>query len=143
MRIGDWSSDVCSADLTARAQGGIASRRTRKESIHGIAGSVGAGDGASLYAAQSPELCDRSGALPAWVLHHEANPRLNEKVARFPGFADIHPLQPVATVQGALQLFVNWRSGCRRLMAWVLSPLARKPARMGTHMGYLLLTPPR
>jgi glycine dehydrogenase subunit 2 len=32
------------------------------------------------------------------------NPRLNEKVARLPGFADVHPLQPAATVQGALEL---------------------------------------
>jgi glycine dehydrogenase subunit 2 len=30
------------------------------------------------------------------------NPRLNEKVARMPGFADVHPLAPVDTVQGAL-----------------------------------------
>ena len=32
------------------------------------------------------------------------NPRLNEKMARLPGFADVHPLQPVATARGALQL---------------------------------------
>ena len=32
------------------------------------------------------------------------NPRLNEKMARLPGFADIHPLQPRPTVQGALEL---------------------------------------
>ena len=32
------------------------------------------------------------------------NPRLNEKVARMPGFADVHPLQPVDTVQGALEV---------------------------------------
>ena len=32
------------------------------------------------------------------------NPRLNEKLARLPGFADLHPLQPVSTVQGALEL---------------------------------------
>ena len=32
------------------------------------------------------------------------NPRLNEKLARLPGFADIHPLQPQETVQGALEL---------------------------------------
>ena len=30
------------------------------------------------------------------------NPRLHEKLARLPGFADVHPLQPVSTVQGAL-----------------------------------------
>jgi glycine dehydrogenase subunit 2 len=32
------------------------------------------------------------------------NPRLNEKMARLPGFADVHPLQPVSTAQGALAL---------------------------------------
>jgi glycine dehydrogenase subunit 2 len=32
------------------------------------------------------------------------NPRLNEKMARLSGLADIHPLQPFATVQGALHL---------------------------------------
>ena len=32
------------------------------------------------------------------------NPRLNEKMARLPGFADLHPLQPHSTVQGALEL---------------------------------------
>ena len=32
------------------------------------------------------------------------NPRLNEKMARLPGFSDIHPLQPISTVQGALEL---------------------------------------
>jgi glycine dehydrogenase subunit 2 len=32
------------------------------------------------------------------------NPRLNEKLARLPGFGDLHPLQPQSTVQGALAL---------------------------------------
>ena len=32
------------------------------------------------------------------------NPRLNEKVARLPGFADIHPMAPQQSVQGALQV---------------------------------------
>jgi glycine dehydrogenase subunit 2 len=32
------------------------------------------------------------------------NPRLNEKMARLPGFGDIHPLQPQSTVEGALAL---------------------------------------
>ena len=32
------------------------------------------------------------------------NPRLNEKLARLPGFADLHPMQPMSTVQGALEL---------------------------------------
>ncbi len=32
------------------------------------------------------------------------NPRLNEKMARLPGFGDLHPMQPTSTVQGALEL---------------------------------------
>jgi glycine dehydrogenase subunit 2 len=32
------------------------------------------------------------------------NPRLNEKMARLPGFSDIHPLQPLSTVPGAVEL---------------------------------------
>ena len=32
------------------------------------------------------------------------NPRLNEKMVRLAGFADLHPLQPLSTVQGALEL---------------------------------------
>lgn len=32
------------------------------------------------------------------------NPRLNEKIARLPGFSDLHPLQPESTIQGALEV---------------------------------------
>jgi len=32
------------------------------------------------------------------------NPRLNEAICRLPGFAHVHPLQPVGTVQGALKV---------------------------------------
>jgi len=41
-------------------------------------------------------------ALGSCTMKHNA--RLNEKMARLPGFADVHPLQPVSTVQGALAL---------------------------------------
>src|SRR5512146_2325674 len=44
------------------------------------------------------------GLFPLGSCTMKHNPRLNEKVARMPGFADIHPLQPVDTVQGALEL---------------------------------------
>jgi glycine dehydrogenase subunit 2 len=42
------------------------------------------------------------GLFPLGSCTMKHNPRLNEKIARLPGFADVHPLQPVATVQGAL-----------------------------------------
>jgi len=44
------------------------------------------------------------GLFPLGSCTMKHNPRLNEKVARMPGFADVHPLQPVSTVQGALEV---------------------------------------
>jgi glycine dehydrogenase subunit 2 len=55
------------------------------------------------------------------------NPRLNEKVARLPGFADIHPLQPVSTVQGALELMqtlAHWLMTLTGMPAVALPPKA-------------------
>jgi glycine dehydrogenase subunit 2 len=51
------------------------------------------------------------GLFPLGSCTMKHNPRLNEKVARMPGFADIHPLQPQETVQGALAVInelANW-----------------------------------
>ena len=45
-----------------------------------------------------------SGIYPLGSCTMKHNPRLNEKMARLPGFADVHPLQPVSTAQGALAL---------------------------------------
>jgi glycine dehydrogenase subunit 2 len=45
-----------------------------------------------------------SGLFPLGSCTMKHNPRLNERMARLPGFGDVHPLQPVSTVQGALEL---------------------------------------
>jgi glycine dehydrogenase subunit 2 len=42
------------------------------------------------------------GFFPLGSCTMKHNPRLNEKVARMKGFADVHPLAPQETVQGAL-----------------------------------------
>jgi glycine dehydrogenase subunit 2 len=55
-----------------------------------------------------------SGLFPLGSCTMKHNPRLNEKVARLPGFADIHPLQPVSTVQGALEVM-------QQLSHWLLT----------------------
>ncbi len=44
------------------------------------------------------------GLFPLGSCTMKHNPRLNEKVARMAGFADVHPLQPRETVQGALEV---------------------------------------
>ncbi len=43
------------------------------------------------------------GMFPLGSCTMKHNPRLDEKLARLPGFADIHPLQPQQTVPGALE----------------------------------------
>ncbi len=45
-----------------------------------------------------------SGFYPLGSCTMKYNPKINEKVARFPGFAHIHPLQDESTVQGALEM---------------------------------------
>ncbi len=47
------------------------------------------------------------GLFPLGSCTMKHNPRLNEKVARMPGFADVHPLQPADTVQGALRVIAD------------------------------------
>ncbi len=45
-----------------------------------------------------------TGFYPLGSCTMKHNPRLNEKMARLPGFGNIHPLQPQKTVQGAFDL---------------------------------------
>jgi len=55
------------------------------------------------------------------------NPRLNEKMARLAGFADIHPLQPQSTVRGAIALMdqlAHWLKTLTGMPAVALSPKA-------------------
>ena len=68
-----------------------------------------------------------SGMYPLGSCTMKDNPRLNEKMARLPGFADIHPLQPVSTVQGALELMnqlSHWLMTLTNTAAVALSPKA-------------------
>ena len=44
------------------------------------------------------------GPFPLGSCTMKHNPRLNEKVARLPGFADLHPLAPQQAVAGALEV---------------------------------------
>ena len=68
-----------------------------------------------------------AGLYPLGSCTMKHNPRLNEKMARLPGFSDIHPLQPQSTVQGALQLMdelAHWLKTLTGMPAVALSPKA-------------------
>ncbi|MDR3519013.1 MAG: aminomethyl-transferring glycine dehydrogenase subunit GcvPB [Azospirillaceae bacterium] len=66
-----------------------------------------------------------TGLYPLGSCTMKHNPRLNEKLARLPGLADIHPLQPVKTVQGALALIdelAGWLKALTGMPAVAMSP---------------------
>jgi len=68
-----------------------------------------------------------SGLFPLGSCTMKHNPRLNERMARLPGFGDIHPLQPPSTVQGALELIhtlAHWLKRLTGMPAVALSPAA-------------------
>ena len=68
-----------------------------------------------------------SGFYPLGSCTMKHNPRLNEKMARLPGFADIHPFQPVSTIQGALELIdttAHWLKQLTGMPAVAMSPAA-------------------
>src|SRR5437773_3486615 len=68
-----------------------------------------------------------SGVFPLGSCTMKHNPRLNEKMARLPGFGDIHPLQPQSTVPGALALMAElsrWLCELTGMPAVALTPKA-------------------
>lgn len=67
------------------------------------------------------------GPFPLGSCTMKHNPRLNEKMARLPGFGDVHPLQPESTVQGALELIdilAHWLKTLTGMPAVAMSPKA-------------------
>ncbi len=67
------------------------------------------------------------GFFPLGSCTMKHNPRLNEKVARLPGFAHLHPMQPPSTIQGALKVMYelqNWLAELTGLPGVCLTPAA-------------------
>ena len=67
------------------------------------------------------------GPFPLGSCTMKHNPRLNEKVARLPGFADVHPLQPQQTVRGAIAVIVelaDWLVTLTGMSAVAMTPKA-------------------
>jgi glycine dehydrogenase subunit 2 len=68
-----------------------------------------------------------SGFYPLGSCTMKHNPRLSEKMARLPGLADLHPFQPQATVQGALEVIdtlAHWLKELTGMPAVAMSPAA-------------------
>ena len=67
------------------------------------------------------------------------NPRLNEKMARLPGFGDIHPLQPLSTVPGALELIAELARWLRELTGMPAVALSPKAGAHGELCGMMAI----
>lgn len=68
-----------------------------------------------------------TGMFPLGSCTMKHNPRLNERMARLPGLGDIHPLQPVSTVAGALDLIAElsrWLTELTGMPAIAMTPKA-------------------
>ena len=67
------------------------------------------------------------GPFPLGSCTMKHNPRLNEKVARLPGFADLHPLAPQQAVRGALEVIAqlaDWLLALTGMARVAMSPKA-------------------
>jgi glycine dehydrogenase subunit 2 len=68
-----------------------------------------------------------TGVFPLGSCTMKHNPRLNERMARLPGFGDIHPLQPLSTVPGAIALIAElsrWLCELTGMPAVAMTPKA-------------------
>ncbi len=66
------------------------------------------------------------------------NPKINEAVSRLPGFANLHPLQPAETTQGALRLMYELQEALQEITGFAacsLQPAAGAHGELtGVHM---------
>ncbi len=79
------------------------------------------------------------GPFPLGSCTMKHNPRLNEKLARLPGFADLHPLQPGSTVQGALGVITQLADWLIRLTGMYGVAMTPKAGAHGELCGLLCI----
>jgi glycine dehydrogenase subunit 2 len=80
-----------------------------------------------------------SGLYPLGSCTMKHNPRLNERMARLPGFGDIHPLQPQSTVEGAILLMERLAGYLMELTAMPAVTLSPKAGAHGELAGMLAI----
>jgi glycine dehydrogenase subunit 2 len=74
-----------------------------------------------------------------WLLHHEVQPKINEDMARLPGFARLHPLAPAAASQGRCSSCGSWPRPRRDLRDGPRLAAARRRAPRASSPGVLMI----
>jgi len=79
-----------------------------------------------------------TGFYPLGSCTMKYNPKINEDVARLPGFAEIHPLQPEETVQGALALLYDLEQMLAEISGMAAVSLQPVAGAQGEMVGMLI-----
>ncbi|WP_203361776.1 aminomethyl-transferring glycine dehydrogenase subunit GcvPB [Bacillus sp. REN10] len=80
-----------------------------------------------------------SGFYPLGSCTMKYNPKINEDVARFDGFAHIHPLQQEETVQGALELMYDLQEHLKEITGMDEVTLQPAAGAQGEWTGLMLI----
>ncbi len=80
-----------------------------------------------------------SGFYPLGSCTMKYNPKINEEVARLPGFAFTHPLQPVETVQGNLALMYQLQEWLQEITGFAGVSLQPSAGAQGEFVGVLIM----
>ncbi|MFQ6028526.1 MAG: aminomethyl-transferring glycine dehydrogenase subunit GcvPB, partial [Dehalococcoidia bacterium] len=67
------------------------------------------------------------------------NPKINDEIAFLPGFGGIHPLQPLETCQGALDLLYRLQDFLKEITGTAATSLATLAGAHGEFAGVLMM----
>ncbi|MBI2755568.1 MAG: aminomethyl-transferring glycine dehydrogenase subunit GcvPB [Chloroflexi bacterium] len=84
-------------------------------------------------------VCIDSVFYPLGSCTMKYNPRVNEDVARLPGIAHVHPLQPDETVQGALELLYRLQQALTEITGFESATLQPAAGAQGELAGMLMI----
>jgi len=79
------------------------------------------------------------GIYPLGSCTMKYNPKINEETARLPGFAALHPLQPVETIQGALLMMYELQEYLKEIGGFAAVTLQPAAGAQGELTGILVI----
>jgi glycine dehydrogenase subunit 2 len=83
--------------------------------------------------------CIDVGIYPLGSCTMKYNPKVNEETARLPGFAFIHPLQPIETVQGSLMMMYELQEWLKEIGGFAGVTLQPAAGAQGELTGVLIM----
>ncbi len=83
--------------------------------------------------------CIDTGFYPLGSCTMKYNPKVHERAARLPGFVNLHPMQPAATVQGAMQLIFELQVYLAEISGFAAVSLQPAAGAQGELAGVLMM----